>query len=201
LKAVQNEAKDRWDSNSGSSALTTGCRPLKTLPPQLHNHLPQWFAIEIRHRFEKKVVAQLDGKGFRNYLPVLTEQHSWSDRPKKITYPLFPGYAFVSADESRASGQAILQTNGVIRFVTFAGIAAAIPNKQIDDLQLLLKQKGKFSLHPFVRSGQRVRIREGCLRGLEGILMQNDKNKLVISIQSIERSLAIEIQGYEIELA
>ena len=31
--------------------------------------------------------------------------------------------------------------------------------------------------------------------------MQNDKNKLVISIQSIERSLAIEIQGYEIELA
>jgi transcription antitermination factor NusG len=85
--------------------------------------------------------------------------------------------------------------------VSFAGIAAAIPNKQIDDLQLLLKQKGKFSLHPFVRSGQRVRIREGCLRGLEGILMQNDKNKLVISIQSIERSLAIEIQGYEIELA
>jgi transcription antitermination factor NusG len=186
LKAVQKEAKGRWDSNGGSYAL---------------NNLQQWFAIETRHRFEKKVVAHLDSKGFKTYLPVLTERHSWSDRHKEIKIPLFSGYAFVSTDESRISSRAILQTNGVIRFVSFAGIAAIVPNKQIDDLQLLLQQKGKFSLHPFVQSGQRVRIREGCLRGLEGILMQNDKNKLVISIQSIQRSLAIEIQGYEIELA
>lgn len=75
-----------------------------------------------------------------------------------------------------------------------------MPRKQIEDLQLLLQQKGSFSLHSFVHAGQRVRIREGCLRGLEGILVQNERNKLVISIQCIQRSLAIEIQGYEVEL-
>jgi len=38
------------------------------------------------------------------------------------------------------------------------------------------------------------------LHGLEGLLVQHDKGKLVISIESIQRSLAIEIQGYELEL-
>jgi transcription antitermination factor NusG len=76
----------------------------------------------------------------------------------------------------------------------------AVPPKQIEDLQLLLQEKGLFSLHPFVHVGQRVRIRNGCLHGLEGILVQHEKKKLVISIQSIQRSLAIEIEGYELEL-
>jgi len=48
--------------------------------------------------------------------------------------------------------------------------------------------------------GQRVRVRSGCLCGLEGLLLQNEKGKMVISIESIQRSLAIEITGYELEL-
>jgi len=161
----------------------------------------EWFAVETRRRFEKKVAAQLDHKGFQVYLPLMTERHKWSDREKAVTTPLFPGYAFVQLDRSRQSCQAVLHTAGLIRFVSFGGIVVAVPQKQIEDLQLLLQEKRQFSLHPFVRTGQRVRIRGGCLHGVEGILMQLEKEKLVISIESIQRSLAIEIQGYELELA
>jgi hypothetical protein len=35
---------------------------------------------------------------------------------------------------------------------------------------------------------------------VEGLLMRN-KDRFVISIESIQRSLAIEIQGYEVEMA
>jgi hypothetical protein len=48
--------------------------------------------------------------------------------------------------------------------------------------------------------GRRVRIRGGCLDGLEGILEQNQEKSLVISIESIQRSVAIKIEGYELEL-
>ena len=51
-----------------------------------------------------------------------------------------------------------------------------------------------------MKAGQRVRVRGGCLDGLEGLLLQHDEGKLVISIESIQRSLAIEIKGYELEL-
>jgi hypothetical protein len=77
---------------------------------------------------------------------------------------------------------------------------APVPRHEIENLRLLLQKEGVFSLHPFVHAGQRVRIRGGCLNGLEGILVQHENNKLVISIGSIQRSLAVEIAGYELEM-
>jgi transcription antitermination factor NusG len=160
---------------------------------------PQWFAIQVRYRFEKKVTAQLNQKSCEVYLPMRTERHTWSDRKKMVTIPLFPGYAFVRIDQSREARQAVLKTVGVTGFVSFGGTVIAVPPKQIDDLQLLLREKGPFSMHPFVKVGQRMRVRSGCLCGLEGLLLQNEKGKMVISIESIQRSLAIEITGYELE--
>ena len=160
----------------------------------------QWFAVQTRYRFEKKVAGQLERKRFQVYLPLRTEQRNWSDRTTKVTIPLFPGYAFVSLDQSRESRQAVLQTAGLLGFVSFGATVIAVPEKQIEDLQMLLQANVQFSLHPFVRVGQRVRVRGGCLHGLEGVLLQNEKNKLVVSIQSIERSLTVEIQDYELEM-
>jgi transcription antitermination factor NusG len=161
---------------------------------------PQWFAVQTRYRFEKSVAAQLSHKKCEVYLPLLTEHHRWSDRQKLVTVPLFPGYAFVRIDQSGKARQTVLQTAGLIGFVSFGGMITAVPPKQIEDLQLLLQDKALFSLHPFVRAGQRVRIRGGCLHGLEGVLVRHEKEKLLISIESIQRSLAIEVQGYELEL-
>jgi len=106
----------------------------------------------------------------------------------------------VHLDQSRDAWQGVLRTAGLIGFVSFGGSIVAVPSKQIEDLQLLLQEKTPFSMHSFVHAGQRVRIRGGCLHGLEGMLVQNEKRKLVISIESIQRSLAIELQGYELEL-
>jgi transcription antitermination factor NusG len=159
----------------------------------------EWFAIETKYRFEKKVAAQLNLKGFQVFLPVSTEYHQWTDRLKAITVPLFPGYAFVHLDQTRDSCQAVLRTPGLIRFVCFGGVAATVPRKQVEDLQMLMQQKSSFAEHPFLQTGERVRIRGGCLHGLEGILVKRGNDKLVISIQSIHRSLAIEVQGFEME--
>jgi transcription antitermination factor NusG len=128
------------------------------------------------------------------------ENREWSDRQKLVTVPLFPGYAFVRSARSVTLRLLVLQTAGVMGFVSFAGTAAIVPQKQIEDLRLLLAQAVRFSLYPFLRAGQRVRIRGGCLDGVEGLLTQRDKDKLVISIESIQRSLAIAIQGYEVDL-
>jgi transcription termination/antitermination protein NusG len=192
-----------WDSMSGSyGAPAAGV--VQWIQAQPHSiveaSLPQWFAIQTRYGFEKKVTAQLNHKSCEVYLPLLTERHRWSDRQKVVTIPLFPGYAFVHIDQSRDARQAVMRTAGLLGFVSFGGIVVAVPPKQIEDLQLLLQEKGLFSLHAFVHDGQRVRIRSGCLRGLEGVLLKHEEGKLLISIDSIQRSLAIEIQGYELEV-
>jgi transcription antitermination factor NusG len=169
-------------------------------PAGLAGEVPQWFAVQTRYRFEKRVVEHLQQKNCEAYLPLLTQHHTWSDRQKAVTTPLFPGYAFVRIDQSHDARHCVLQTAGMIGFVNFGGAVVPVPAKQIEDLQLLLQKNGPFSLHSFVRTGQRVRIRGGCLQGVEGVLVQHEKGKLLISIESVQRSLAIEVEGYELEL-
>jgi transcriptional antiterminator NusG len=159
-----------------------------------------WFAILTRYRFENKIAAQLQGKGIETFLPLLNETHRWSDRQKIVSLPLFSGYVFVRLHPSAISRMNVLRTDGVIGFVHVHGDASPIPSRQIDDLRRLLAQKYPCALRPFLKVGQRVRIRGGCLDGLEGILAQSSEKTLVISIECIQRSLGITIEGYELEL-
>ena len=164
-------------------------------------HEEPWYAIQTRYRFETRIAAQLQNKGVEIFLPLLDEVHQWSDRQKMISLPLFSGYVFVRLETSAPSRASVLRTEGVIGFVNVHGEASPIPSRQIDDLRYLLAQKLPCSLHAFLKVGQRVRIRGGCLQGLEGILAQSGPKTLVISIECIQRSVAVAIEGYELELA
>ena len=139
--------------------------------------------------FRKRIAAQLQGKGVETFLPLLNETHRWSDRQKIISLPLFSGYVFVRLPPSASPARAkVLRTQGVMGFVQVHGDASPIPSRQIDDLRRLLAHKLPCALHAFLKVGQRVRIRGGCLDGLEGILAQSTQKTLVISIECIERS-------------
>jgi transcription antitermination factor NusG len=159
-----------------------------------------WYVVQTRYRFESKVAAQLEGKGIETFLPVLNETHTWSDRRKTLSLPLFSGYVFVRLSPSAPARTRVLRTEGVMGFVSAHGDASPIPSRQIDDLRRLLAQKLPCALRAFLKVGQRVRIRGGCLDGLEGILAQSSQKTLVISIECIERSVAVTIEGYELEI-
>jgi transcription antitermination factor NusG len=159
-----------------------------------------WYVVQTRYRFESKIAAQLQSKGVETFLPVLNETHRWTDRQKTVSLPLFAGYVFVRLPASAPARTRVLRTEGVMGFVNVHGDASPIPSSQIDDLRRLLAQKLPCALHAFLRVGQRVRIRGGCLDGLEGILSASSRKTLVISIGCIERSVAVAIEGYELEL-
>jgi len=160
----------------------------------------QWYAVQTRYRCEQKVVEQLAHKEVEAFLPQYEEVHRWSDRQKTVRTPLFSGYVFVHLAADSGARLRVLRTSGVIEFVTFSGRAVSIPAKQIEDLRTLLTNRTPCSLHAFLKAGQRVRIRGGCLDGVEGVLEQRGEKFLVVSIDSIERSVAIKIEGYDLEL-
>jgi transcription antitermination factor NusG len=169
------------------------------LEPESSSAQP-WYVVQTRYRFESKVAAQLEGKGIETFLPVLNETHTWSDRRKTVSLPLFSGYVFVRISPLAPERVRVLRTEGVMGFVNTHGDASGIPSRQIDDLRRLLAQKLPCALRAFLKVGQRVRIRGGCLDGLEGILAQSSQKTLVISIECIERSVAVTIEGYELEM-
>jgi transcription antitermination factor NusG len=161
---------------------------------------PRWYAIHTRARHEKKVTTQLKDNGVTTFLPLITQTHRWSDRNKTIQLALFSGYTFVRLESSPEKRRAVLQAHGVVGFVGIHGVGLPIPDKEINDIQVLLAQNVTCVHYPFIRVGQRVRLRGGCLDGVEGILVgKNSDRSLVVSIELIQRSVAVRIDGYDVE--
>jgi len=159
----------------------------------------QWYALQTRPRHEKKVTAELERKGIPSYLPLLAQVHRWTDRSKIVRVPLFPGYAFVSTVLTPAVRLSVPQVWGVLAFVGPHKRAEAIPAGQIEAIRTLLACDVPFALHAFPKVGQRVRVRGGCLDGVEGTLVDcHGEKRLVISVETIERSLSISLQGYNV---
>lgn len=159
-----------------------------------------WFAIQTYPRHEKSVSAQLTTKGVDNYLPVVTRMHQWSDRRKQVEVPLFPCYAFVRIKPSVERRVQVLQVGGVLGFVGSGRQGLPIPDNQIEYIRTLLQNKISLDPYPFLKIGQRVRIRGGSLDGIEGILVRrNGTRRLVISVYTLERSLSVCVEGLEVE--
>ncbi len=163
--------------------------------------MESWYAIRTRSRHEKSVHRQLVEKGLRTFLPLVREVHRWSDRRKVVEQPIFPGYLFVRLVNLGGTRITVLHAMGVVGFVGAQGKGLPIPDKQIEDIQTLLASEVPFTHFPFLRLGQRVRIRGGCLDGMEGILSARDSDQsVVISVEIVQRSLAIRVSGFDLEM-
>ena len=161
-----------------------------------------WFAVQTRPRHEKKVNSELSEKGIQSFLPLHREKRRWSDRSRWVEFPMFSQYIFVRIPASGDSRIRVLQTAGVVQFVGATGRGIPIPDEQIESLLAIVSCGIPAASHEFLHVGQRVRIRGGVLEGIEGILsaIQNEKG-LVVSVDLIQKSVAIRIEGFEVEPA
>jgi transcription antitermination factor NusG len=158
-----------------------------------------WFAVQTKPRHEKKLAAELESKGLEVFLPLFSALHQWSDRRRQVQMPLFANYVFVRLGGERTARVSVLSSAGAIGFVGMRGAGVSVPEDQIRAIQTLLREKIPLSPCPFLRVGQKVRIRGGSLDGVVGILAVNDARCLVVSVEGIERSLAVRIDGYGVE--
>jgi transcriptional antiterminator NusG len=173
---------------------------LPNMAPIIASGTENWYAVHTRARHERAVAHRLRELGVNTFLPLVTEVHRWSDRRKSVEVPLFGCYVFVKLPPTGEDRLRVLRIDGVFKFVGVRGVGTPIAETQIDAVRTLIGQQLPWSSHPFLQIGQRVRVRGGALDGVEGILLsRNDDNTLVVSIDAIQRSLAVRIQGYDLE--
>lgn len=168
--------------------------------PAAQVELCSWYAVHTRSRHEKRVAAELQQKGITTFLPLLTQMRKWSDRRMKVDVPLFSCYLFVNIPVAPEPRIAVLRTSGVLTFVGGNHLGSPIPPREIEQIQTILERKVPFAAHPFLEIGQRVRIRGGALDGIEGVLTRfGGSDRLVLSVQTIQRSLCVTVEGYDVE--
>lgn len=170
--------------------------------PTCATYARRWYALQTRPRHEKMVVHRLDERGIASYLPLVKRLRQWRKRKIKVEVPLFSCYVFAYLQPTNEDRLRVLRVDGVFNLVGTCGIGTPIPEDEITAVRRLTEGNLSWGAYPFLKVGQRVRIRGGALEGVEGILVsRNGESKLIVSIDAIERSLAICIEGYEVEPA
>jgi transcription antitermination factor NusG len=151
-----------------------------------------WFALQVRSRWEGTTAGLLRGKGLETLLPTYTTKRKWSDRYKVVESPLFPGYVFCRFDVHNRLP--ILITPGVISVVGRGKTPVAVDDAEILSIQMALASGIHMEPWPYVEIGERVRVKDDALDGMEGILTSfKGSHRVVISVSLLRRSVALEI--------
>ena len=157
-----------------------------------------WYAVHTRSRHEKAIAARLDSQATEVFLPLHRTRHTWKNGVHAdVDLPLFPCYIFArigTHDRLR-----LLQTPGVIGLAATSARPTTISN---EDIALMRTATAKLEAepHPYLSCGDRVRIASGPLAGLEGILTRRKQAyRVVLSIEAIMRSIAVEVSEFDIE--
>jgi len=152
----------------------------------------RWYAVYTCANHEKRAADQLASRSVEHFLPQFESVRRWKDRKVLLQMPLFPGYLFVHmASQERFR---VLQVPGVVRLVGFNGSPTPMPEQELLRIREFLGQGWRAEPHPYLQAGRRARVVRGPLAGLEGIVLRRkNRNRLVLSFDLIQRSMAIEI--------
>ena len=175
--------------------------PTKSSYPQMEAAIQTrrcWLAAYTRSRHEHQIANQLRRKNVECLLPTYQRLARWSDRVQRSEAPLFPGYVFVHvSDRERVP---VLETVGVVHLVSVAGKPAVLADADIERLRSCLSRSGDTEPHPYLRIGQRVRVKHGPFAGCEGALVEKQNSvRLIITVDPIMKSVAINLHGADVE--
>jgi len=162
---------------------------------------PSWFVVWTQSHCERLVTDQLSSKGFEVFLPTI---RTWSRQRgvrRMISLPMFPGYSFIRHAVDKHSHVEILKTRGVVRILGDGWERLEpVPDAEVEAIQRIVRTDAPVFPHAFLSEGQRVRITDGPLRGVEGVLLQSKPSKglLVVSVELLRRSVAVEVDGTQV---
>jgi transcriptional antiterminator RfaH len=154
---------------------------------------PKWFAIYTNPRAEKQVRDRLMEAGVEVFLPLQKTYRIWSDRKKLVEVPLLSSYVFVKV--TPLEFPKVYQSSGVVRFITFEGQPASIPQNQIDNLRLLINSDTEIEVtsEKFAQ-GDFVEVIRGSLVGLTGELIKTGSHsRVVVRIDRLDQNLIVNI--------
>ncbi len=166
-------------------------------------HKALWRVFYTFPRAEKKCEDRLINKRIEVFLPTYTALRQWSDRKKKVVEPLFKNYIFAKVDER--DRLRVLQTDGIVRCVTFDGKPAIVSEEEIESIRRAISFEGEFAVVDYVprpNVGTKVVVTEGPMRGLRGEVREHrGQTHLLVSISAIRQALRINVPAQWVEAA
>jgi transcription antitermination factor NusG len=153
----------------------------------------KWYPVYTNPRAEKKAHQALVNKGIESYLPLHRQFKQWSDRKKWVEEPFIKSYLFVHIKEHDQTE--ILMTKGISRFIYFSGKIASMPDRQIQELKLLMASPYELEItEEDLQPGERIIIKAGPLKGLTGeIISYRSQKQLALRLENLGYSIIVHV--------
>jgi transcription antitermination factor NusG len=151
----------------------------------------KWLAIQTRVGKESVAAAALESRGYDVFLPTYTA-HDGRTRASGSQRPLFAGYLFCCCNRS-VSGK-IVTSPGVLRIVSSGNRPVPVSEDELTNVRTIVTSGLLRQPWQYVSVGCRVRIDDGPLRGVEGVIAVADPGaprRLIVSIELLQRSTAV----------
>ena len=153
----------------------------------------KWYPVYTHPRAEKKAYQALISKGLETYLPLHRQLKQWSDRKKWVEEPFIKSYLFVKIKEHEQTE--VTMTKGVARFIYFSGKIASMPNRQIEELKLLMASPYELEVtEENLQPGEKIVIKAGPLKGLVGeIITYRSQKQLLLRLENLGHSIVVNV--------
>ncbi|MEO3404329.1 UpxY family transcription antiterminator [Mucilaginibacter sp. CAU 1740] len=159
----------------------------------------KWYPVYTNPRAEKKAYEALLTKGIDVYLPLHRQLKQWSDRKKWVEEPFIKSYLFVNITEHEQAE--VLMTKGISRFLYFSGKPAIMPDRQIQELKLLMASPYELEItEEDLQPGEKIIIKAGALKGMTGeVVSRRSQKQLILRLESIGYSIIVHVATSLIE--
>jgi transcriptional antiterminator RfaH len=159
----------------------------------------KWYPVYTQSRAEKKAHEALQKKGIDSYLPLHKQLKQWSDRKKWVYEPLIKSYLFVYITPAQQTE--VLMTKGISRFIYFSGRIAAMPERQINELKLLLSSPYELKItEEDLQPGEKIEIKAGALKGITGeMVAYRSQKQLLLRLGEIGYSIIVNVSASLVE--
>jgi transcription antitermination factor NusG len=162
-----------------------------------------WYAVHTRSRHEDRSHMLLTQKSIHSFLPKMEVWSKRKDRRKRIMIPMFPGYLFVeTAHLDNYIRLDILKTFGIVKILgkSCGSEPIPVPDETIDAIRRIVESRVEVQQLQYPKVGEPARIMDGPFKGVEGLVISTDfaRELFVISIELLQRSVAIRLEGFQI---
>jgi len=155
----------------------------------------EWVVLCTRPRCEKKVARFCEGQGASVFLPLLSRTHRYGGRTRTFTSPLFAGYVFALLNMN--------QFNKVQQYQNVARLLRTMDQlgleRQLSSIRRALNENEIMEVFPFLVEGRHVIVKLGPMKGFEGVIQRRKgKTRVVINVEMIQHSVAIEVDSQDV---
>ena len=155
-----------------------------------------WWVAHTKSRREKTLANFLSAKGIGYYLPLIKKRQASNRRERYSYVPLFSSYMFFKGN--REDRYKAFTSNQIARVIEVKDQDVLL--NELAQTQKALSIGEQVYPHGFLSEGQKVQVKFGPMKGIEGIITdKKGRCRLVLNVTTITQSFAVDVEADMVE--